>query len=60
MTNSDRLGDQYTRMHGTPFVMRRRLLFGPSRLPCTKPPFGSLVAVDLRSGQKRWDVRLGT
>ena len=59
MTNSDRLGDQYTRMHGTPFVMRRRLLVGPSHLPCTKPPFGSLVAIDLRSGQKRWDVPLG-
>ena len=58
-TNSDRLGDQYTRMHGTPFVMRRRLLIGPSHLPCTKPPFGSLVAIDLRSGQKRWDVPLG-
>ncbi|MFL5605953.1 MAG: PQQ-binding-like beta-propeller repeat protein, partial [Gemmatimonadaceae bacterium] len=24
--NQDRLGDQYTRMHGTPFVMRRRFL----------------------------------
>jgi quinoprotein glucose dehydrogenase len=40
--NASRLGDQYTRMHGTPFIMRRRLLIGPSGLPCTKPPFGSL------------------
>ena len=58
-TNSSRLGDQYTRMHGTPFVMRRRLLIGPSHLPCTKPPFGALVAIDLRSGRKLWDVPLG-
>jgi quinoprotein glucose dehydrogenase len=57
--NQDRLGDQYTRMHGTPFVMRRRFLLSPSKLPCSKPPFGSLVAIDLRTGAKRWDVTLG-
>lgn len=57
--NESRLGDQYTRMHGTPFVMRRRILLGPSRLPCTPPPFGSLVAIDLRTGHKLWNVPLG-
>ncbi|HEY2374901.1 MAG TPA: pyrroloquinoline quinone-dependent dehydrogenase [Gemmatimonadaceae bacterium] len=59
MHNSSRLGDQYTRMHGTPFVMRRRILISASHLPCTKPPFGSLVAIDLKSGRKLWDVPLG-
>jgi quinoprotein glucose dehydrogenase len=58
-SNSSRLGDQYTRMRGTPFVMRRRLLLGPSRLPCTKPPFGSLVALDLTGGRTLWAVPLG-
>ncbi len=58
-TNASRLGDQYTRMHGTPYVMRRRFLFGPSGLPCTKPPFGALVAIDLRTGAKAWEVPLG-
>jgi quinoprotein glucose dehydrogenase len=57
--NASRLGDQYTRMHGTPFVMRRRLILGPSHLPCTKPPFGALVAIDLRAGRKLWEVPLG-
>jgi quinoprotein glucose dehydrogenase len=57
--NESRLGDQYTRMHGTPFVMRRRMMIGPSRLPCSKPPFGSLVAIDLQRGAKLWDVPLG-
>ena len=57
--NASRFGDEYTRMHGTPFVMRRRLLFGPSRLPCTKPPFGSLVAIALRTGKQAWNVPLG-
>ena len=57
--NSSRLGDQYTRMHGTPYVMRRRMLTAPSGLPCTPPPFGSLVALDLSSGKLAWDVPLG-
>jgi len=57
--NRSRLGDEYTRMHGTPYVMRRRLLVGPSQLPCTKPPFGLLVAIDLQSGRRLWSVPLG-
>lgn len=55
-----RTGDQFTRMRGTNYVMRRRILLGPSVLPCTKPPFGSLVAVSLRSGEIAWRVPLGT
>ena len=57
-----RLGDdyEYNFMHGTPYVMRRRILLSPSKLPCTPPPFGSLVAVDLKTGQKLWDVPLGS
>jgi quinoprotein glucose dehydrogenase len=57
--NEMRLGDQYTRMHGTPFIMRRRFLFAPSGSPCTPPPWGSLVAISLRTGAKLWDVPLG-
>jgi len=57
-----RLGDdyEYNMMHGTPYVMRRRILLAPSRLPCSPPPFGSLVAVDLRTGALRWSVPLGS
>jgi quinoprotein glucose dehydrogenase len=51
---------EYTRMRGTPYIMRRRLILGPTRLPCTPPPFGSLVAVNLRSGGIQWSVPLGT
>lgn len=54
-----RLHYEYTRMHGTPYVMRRRILVGPSGAPCTPPPFGMLIAIDLRSGQRRWAVPLG-
>ncbi|HET9274594.1 MAG TPA: PQQ-binding-like beta-propeller repeat protein, partial [Gemmatimonadales bacterium] len=28
--------------------------------PCSPPPFGSLVAIDLNTGTKKWDVPLGT
>ena len=57
-----RMGDdfEYNMMRGTPYVMRRRLLLAPSRLPCTPPPFGALVAIDLRTGQKKWEVPLGS
>ena len=58
-TNQSRLGDQYTRMHGTPYVMRRRMLMSADKIPCSAPPFGSLVAIDLNSGAKAWSVPLG-
>src|SRR5260370_24897910 len=57
--NESRLGDQYTRMHGTPYVMRRRFLKSPSSLPCSPPPWGSLVAINLTTGARAWDVPLG-
>ena len=57
-----RLGDdfEYNFMHGTPYVMRRRILLAPSRVPCTPPPFGTLVAVSLRTGLRLWEVPLGS
>ena len=47
-------------MRGTPYVMRRRLLLSPFGLPCTAPPFGTLVGLSLESGRKLWEVPLGT
>jgi quinoprotein glucose dehydrogenase len=46
-------------MLGTPYVMRRRILLGPSGLPCSPPPWGTLVAVDLETGGKLWETPLG-
>ena len=45
---------------GTPYGMHRAPLLGPSGLPCNAPPWGTVVAVDLFAGDKRWDVPLGT
>ena len=36
------------------------ILLAPSGLPCTPPPFGTLVAIDLKTGGRRWDVPLGS
>jgi quinoprotein glucose dehydrogenase len=57
--NSSRLGDQYTRMHGTPYVMRRNMVTSVGGLPCTPPPFGALVGVNLKTGTLAWSVPLG-
>ena len=53
-------GWEYAGMKGTPYMMRRRILLSPAGVPCTKPPFGSLVAVSLATGQVAWRVPLGT
>lgn len=45
--------------HGTPYGMMRRFLLSPKRIPCTPPPWGTLVAITASTGEKRWEVPLG-
>ncbi|MDP1932043.1 MAG: pyrroloquinoline quinone-dependent dehydrogenase [Gammaproteobacteria bacterium] len=45
---------------GTPYFMARRFFLSPLGLPCVRPPWGKLVAVDLREGTILWDIPLGT
>jgi quinoprotein glucose dehydrogenase len=56
----DEPGWEYAGMRGTPYMMRRRILLSPAGVPCTRPPFGSLVAVSLSTGTIAWRVPLGT
>ncbi|MEP6919421.1 MAG: PQQ-binding-like beta-propeller repeat protein, partial [Acidobacteriota bacterium] len=60
--DEQRLGEgfEYNVMQGTPYIMRRRILLSPSRLPCTPPPFGTLIAIDLNTGGRLWEVPLGS
>ena len=45
---------------GTPFAMSREFLRAPSGVPCIKPPFGELIALDLGAGKIAWRVPLGS
>jgi quinoprotein glucose dehydrogenase len=45
---------------GTPYGMVRAPLMTPGRRLCNAPPWGTVAAVDLFSGQKSWDVPLGS
>ncbi len=47
-------------MAGTPYGVRRFTLLSNFGAPCNPPPWGSLTAVDLGSGEVRWRVPLGT
>ena len=51
------------RQIGTPYVMKRDYLFkaDPDRgiIMQTKPPWGTLLAIDLHSGRQQWEVPLG-
>jgi len=47
-------------MRGTPYVMARRMFASALDLPCTRPPWGKLVALDLDDGRIVWERHLGT
>lgn len=51
---------EFSRMRGTPYGMRRRALLSPLGVPCTPPPWGKLVAMDLGKGRIAWQGPLGT
>jgi quinoprotein glucose dehydrogenase len=47
---------------GTPYIMSREYLFTAEEghfLMQTKPPWGTLAAIDMNSGQLKWEVPLG-
>ncbi len=51
---------EFAPQFGTPFGMHRDWLVSPSGLPCNAPPWGALVAFDLKTGKPRWEAPLGS
>ena len=51
-----RMGYDYTVMRGTPYIMRRRILYVVPATVCTPAPPAELVAIDLKSGTKAWSI----
>ncbi len=47
-------------MRGTPYGVKRFPLLSSFGAPCLAPPWGTLTAVDLRSGDVLWQSTLGT
>lgn len=45
---------------GTPFGAMRQRFLSQAGIPCQKPPFGTMTAVDLRTRRIKWQVPVGT
>ena len=50
----------YVTMQGTPYTLAVGPLLSPLGIPCTAPPWGKLVAVDLAQGTIAWEAPLGS
>ena len=52
-------GYEFGRQEGTPYVMRRKLFQSSLGVPCVKPPWGTLTAVDMEHATIKWQIPLG-
>ena len=50
---------EFARQAGTPYGMRRAAFKSGLGIPCVKPPWGVLTAVDMEHGTIKWQVPLG-
>jgi quinoprotein glucose dehydrogenase len=60
--NGETLRAETGRQRGTPYVMKRDYLFKADdrgMIMQSKPPWGTLLGIDLRTGIKKWEVPLG-
>jgi quinoprotein glucose dehydrogenase len=53
-------GHDFGRQEGAPFAMSRAMVTSPLGLLCNKPPWGEMVAVDLKGGRILWRSTVGT
>jgi quinoprotein glucose dehydrogenase len=52
----ERIGQEYARQAGTPYGMVRRTFLGKDGLPCSRPPWGALAAIEVATGKLRWET----
>jgi len=57
--SGERLGLEYAKMSGSPYVLKREFFAAGGR-PCTPLPYGSLHAISLATGKTLWNVPLGS
>jgi quinoprotein glucose dehydrogenase len=53
-------GHDFGPQRGAPFAMTRAVALSLLGMPCNKPPWGMLVAVDLKAGKILWQSSVGT
>ena len=53
-------GHDFGPQRGAPFAMTRAVAISPLGLLCNKPPWGAMVAVDLKAGKILWRSSVGT
>ena len=53
-------GHDFGQQQGAPFAMSRAVAMSPLGLLCNKPPWGEMVAVDLKAGKILWHSSVGT
>jgi quinoprotein glucose dehydrogenase len=53
-------GVEFASQSGAAFAMTRVVVKSPLGVPCTAPPWGVLVAVDLKAGKILWQSTVGT
>lgn len=53
-------GEELGLQLGAPFAMTREVALSPLGMPCNRPPWGSLVAVDMKDGKLLWRSSVGT
>lgn len=51
---------EYSEQLGTPWGVERSMFVSPLSVPCFKPPFGTMTAIDLNNGKTKWQVPMGS
>ena len=56
----DCTGEETLPQHGSPYCVSMRPLLSLFGAPCVKPPWGTLAATNLSTGEIEWQIPLGT